>query len=88
VANLHTQAAPHQVELATTVAASWSGRLPLVIGGDFNLRTPALPGLEHAGGHEVDHVFVRGNAPSKRETRVLDAGRLSDHAPLLVRVLE
>ena len=33
---------------------------PCVLGGDFNLRELALPGFAHAGGHDVDHVFVHG----------------------------
>ena len=62
----------------------WSGDAPVVLGGDFNIRGLQLDGFEHAGGYEVDHVFIRGLVP-RGEAEVLDRGRLSDHAP--VRVL-
>jgi endonuclease/exonuclease/phosphatase (EEP) superfamily protein YafD len=58
----------------------WAGDAPLVLGGDFNIRGLALDGFEYAGGHEVDHIFVRGLQPAGHE--VLERGRLSDHAPV------
>jgi len=57
----------------------------VILGGDFNLRRLDVPGFVHAGGHHVDHVFVRGlEATAPAET--LDPGRLSDHRPLRVSV--
>jgi endonuclease/exonuclease/phosphatase (EEP) superfamily protein YafD len=62
----------------------WAGEAPLVLGGDFNIRGLALEGFEYAGGHEVDHVFVRGLRPVSCD--VLERGRLSDHAPVVAAV--
>jgi endonuclease/exonuclease/phosphatase family metal-dependent hydrolase len=90
VANLHATvhddaAAERDGRLAASTALGWAAGAPLVLGGDFNVRRPAPPGLEHAGGHDVDHVFVSGLRPSGTPA-VLDRGRLSDHAPVAVEV--
>jgi endonuclease/exonuclease/phosphatase family metal-dependent hydrolase len=90
VANLHgsayrIDAAARDARLAGTTALGWAEGAPLVLGGDFNLQEPSLDGFQHAGGHEVDHVFVSGlSAPGPHA--VLDRGRLSDHAPVAVVV--
>jgi endonuclease/exonuclease/phosphatase family metal-dependent hydrolase len=85
ICNLHTQADPRQCELAGSTVRSWTSSLPIVLGGDFNVRSLALDGFEHAGGHGVDHVFVRGlEVVSSAQT--LEHGGLSDHAPLLALV--
>jgi endonuclease/exonuclease/phosphatase family metal-dependent hydrolase len=55
-----------------------------VFGGDLNSAQPAMPGLTHVGGHHVDHLFVAGGLAGG-EMEVLDAGVLSDHAPLRAR---
>jgi endonuclease/exonuclease/phosphatase family metal-dependent hydrolase len=97
VGNLHTsgRGAGEPARAAATLRA-WAGRAgwlgrpgdaatPLVLGGDFNLRTVTLDGYQYAGGFDVDHVFAQGltvGAP----TEVLDARPLSDHAPVLVRL--
>jgi len=70
------------VALAHATAVRWAGDAPLVLGGDFNVERPPVPGFEHAGGNRIDHVYVRGLAAASAE--VLDRGTLSDHAPLLV----
>ncbi|GAC1436193.1 MAG: hypothetical protein NVSMB51_07060 [Solirubrobacteraceae bacterium] len=55
---------------------------PAIVGGDFNLRTPVCSfGFTRAASSHVDHVCVRG--PQAESAVALDAGRLSDHAPLL-----
>jgi endonuclease/exonuclease/phosphatase family metal-dependent hydrolase len=71
------------------------GRSPgsrLVLGGDLNLRSPQVAGMEHAAARDVDHVFVAGTAVAGAQ--VLDRGvvvdgrpfELSDHPPLLVEL--
>ena len=45
---------------------------------------PALAGFEPAGSHHVDHVLVRGVQGGDAE--LLEAGTLSDHRPLRVRI--
>ncbi len=83
VANLHGGGPVRDAVRATETVVRWAGpETPVVLGGDFNIRGLALPGFDHAGGHEVDHVFVRGLAPVAWE--VLERGRLSDHAPVRV----
>jgi hypothetical protein len=52
-----------------------------VLGGDFNIREPALDGFTYAGGHGVDGFYARGLSVSSR-AEILDRGRLSDHAPV------
>jgi len=85
VVNLHVTTDPKwrtRSDVARAVCA-WPEH-PLVLGGDFNLvRAPAF-GLVHAAGNHVDHVLVRGWRPAGKE--LLDAGALSDHAPLRVRL--
>lgn len=90
VANLHATvhddaAAERDGSLAASTALGWAAGAPLVLGGDLNVRRPAPAGLEHAGGNDVDHVFVSGLRVDGTPT-VLDRGRLSDHAPAAVAV--
>jgi endonuclease/exonuclease/phosphatase family metal-dependent hydrolase len=82
--NLHLQGRLDQVLRASAAVLPASRPLPVVLGGDFNLRAPSVPGFNHAGGDGVDHVYVRDLAPGG--TEILDPGRLSDHAPLRVTV--
>lgn len=84
VANLHAGGPRRDADRAAASAVAWAGASPLMLGGDFNIRGLALDGFEYAGGHEVDHVFVRGFRPVASE--VLDRGRLSDHAPVRAEV--
>jgi endonuclease/exonuclease/phosphatase family metal-dependent hydrolase len=90
VVNLHLTTDPKvrtRAEAAEVLRRSlaWAAGGALVIGGDFNLVRPQMPGLVHAGSLHVDHVFTAaiGGSP---EARILDAGALSDHRPLLVRL--
>jgi endonuclease/exonuclease/phosphatase family metal-dependent hydrolase len=85
ICNLHTEADPGQCELAAATARSWTSSLPIVLGGDFNVRSLVLDGFDHAGGHGVDHVFVRG-LEVVRSVEPLDHDGLSDHAPLVATV--
>ncbi len=88
VVNLHASTHPRErtvadCRLAIERGRAWAAGAPLVIGGDFNLTGPGFPGLLDAGGHRVDHVFAEGLLPAGPAER-LDAGTLSDHAPLAV----
>jgi endonuclease/exonuclease/phosphatase family metal-dependent hydrolase len=63
---------------------------PIVLAGDFNLRTPALPGYS-APGPGIDHVLVRGAASTPVAVwplarRTVSGVVLSDHAPVEARV--
>lgn len=84
VANVHAGGPMRDAARATFSALRWSLGAPLVLGGDFNIRGLVLDGLDYAGGHEVDHVFVRDLRPVASE--VLERGRLSDHAPVRVTI--
>jgi endonuclease/exonuclease/phosphatase family metal-dependent hydrolase len=90
IANLHatahdTEAAVRDNNLAAATVLRWSDPGPCVLGGDFNLRELALPGFVHAGGHDVDHVFLHGLGAAG-PVEVLERGRLSDHAPVRVAI--
>jgi endonuclease/exonuclease/phosphatase family metal-dependent hydrolase len=76
----HAGAAQRDSATAAAVVTAWAVAAPCILGGDFNLRRLSLDGFTHAGGHDVDHVFVRGLEPVSVD--VLDRGRLSDHAPV------
>lgn len=89
--NLHAtahdaDAAARDGRRAAAAAARWAGDGPVILGGDFNLRTVALDGLRHAGGKDVDHVLMGGPVQDVAGHEVLDRGRLSDHAPVAVNV--
>ena len=89
-ANLHAQVHSEERALADARTAAeavlgWSGGAPRVLlGGDTNLRKPVAPGFVHLGGNWVDHVLGQGWARVGAER--LDAGPLSDHAPVLVEL--
>ena len=90
VCNLHAQAhsearAQADVARAATAALEWSGGAPVVLGGDLNLRHPAVPGFTHVAQNSVDHVFARSPGVAKTGG-TLPHGRLSDHAPVLAHV--
>jgi endonuclease/exonuclease/phosphatase family metal-dependent hydrolase len=90
VGNLHATvrddaAARRESLLAATTILGWAGGAPVVLGGDFNVRSLELPGLEQIGGHDVDLVFAAGFERAGGPD-VLPHGRLSDHAPVLVEL--
>lgn len=84
-ANLHASSFPprarRDVALARATAERWADEAPLVLGGDFNVRRPPVPGFAHGGSCHVDHVFARGWRAAD-DAEALDRGGLSDHAPL------
>lgn len=90
-ANLHATVhddaqARREIAAARAAALRWAAGAPLVIGGDFNVRDPGLPGFAHAGGVKVDHVFAAGGLAPVAAIERLERGDLSDHAPLLATV--
>jgi endonuclease/exonuclease/phosphatase family metal-dependent hydrolase len=84
VVNVHATAhAPRRARADVMRALEgWPRASALVFGGDLNLRDPRLPGLVHAGGRDVDHLFARGLHPTG-PAEVLERGALSDHPPLV-----
>jgi endonuclease/exonuclease/phosphatase family metal-dependent hydrolase len=89
VVNLHASTHPPErrradLETARRHALAWAGGGPLVLGGDLNAKRPCLDGLELAASHRVDHVLVAGGLTPGGPAERLDAGTLSDHAPLAV----
>ena len=92
IGNLHATvhnepAAQREARIAEAQMLAWSRGKPVVLGGDFNVRRLEFQTLRHAGGEDVDHVFVTGLEPHG-ETEVLDRGTLSDHAPVAVTVAD
>jgi endonuclease/exonuclease/phosphatase family metal-dependent hydrolase len=86
VGNVHGGGPFRDAARAADVMLTWVGPdTPAVLGGDFNIRHPILDGFEYAGGYSVDHVLARGLAPVG-QAEVLERGRLSDHAPVLVTI--
>jgi endonuclease/exonuclease/phosphatase family metal-dependent hydrolase len=90
VGNVHLtggvlSAATREARAAAAAMLAWSSGAPVVLGGDFNLESVSIPGFRFAGGLYVDHLLVHGLDPVEPVT-VLDRGRLSDHAPVVVTV--
>jgi endonuclease/exonuclease/phosphatase family metal-dependent hydrolase len=86
IGNLHTAARVDQGRAAAEMLQAWASGAPAVLGGDFNVRELTLDGFTLAGANGVDQVFVAGLRTAA--TRVLERGRLSDHAPVLVSVID
>ena len=89
-ANFHAQVHSEERALADARKAArallnWSAGVgPLVLGGDANVRKPVAPGFTHLGGNHIDHVLASGW--KRVGARRLDAGTLSDHAPVIVEI--
>jgi endonuclease/exonuclease/phosphatase family metal-dependent hydrolase len=82
-----------EVRRAESFVSRLARDLPCVLAGDFNLRAEHLVGLTGWSelGTGIDHVLVRGLAPSPLsvwpEERRRHNGRvLSDHAPVEVTI--
>jgi len=88
--NIHAQVHSDEHALADAREAArellaWSaGAARVVFGGDWNIRRPIAPGFVHLGGNNIDHVLARGW--KRVGARLLDAGTLSDHNPVLVEM--
>jgi endonuclease/exonuclease/phosphatase family metal-dependent hydrolase len=87
VVNLH--ASTHRDAWAARdvarAASAWAYESPLLVGGDLNLRRPAIDGMAGLGGNHVDHFFGRG-VERVGPFEVLERGALSDHPPIRVRI--
>jgi endonuclease/exonuclease/phosphatase family metal-dependent hydrolase len=88
VCNLHAQVwSEEQAQQDAATAAAhvfeWAGDAPVILGGDFNTRSPHPPGLTDLGGHKVDRILARGWTAASA-VRTLDHGQLSDHAPIVI----
>jgi endonuclease/exonuclease/phosphatase family metal-dependent hydrolase len=90
VGNVHAQA--HRVDWAqadldesAAALLRWADGSPAILGGDLNTREPVVPGFAHAGGHVLDHVFVRG-LEVVQPGHTLKRGTLSDHRPVLAEL--
>lgn len=91
-ANLHATVhddaqARREIEVARSTTVRWSAGAPLVLGGDFNVRDPSVPGFAHAAGHGVDHLFAAGGLLPAGPRELLDRGDLSDHVPVRVTLV-
>jgi endonuclease/exonuclease/phosphatase family metal-dependent hydrolase len=87
--NLHasahdTEHARRDVSIAAREALRWSCGLPLVFGGDLNLRRPEVKGLRSVADSDVDHVLIGERLRVVERARTLERGTLSDHVPLAV----
>ena len=87
--NIHATAhvpdrARRDVALAADRAQAWSHGLPLVFGGDFNLRAPKVEGLRSVADSDVDHILIGKRLQVVEPAQTLDRGTLSDHLPLAV----
>ena len=87
--NVHSHNHPDALALTDTqnaiaAAREWAGGMPLVFGGDINLKHPPdFPGLVHVAGNHVDHLFTDGRAAAGKG-QVIKRGVLSDHPPVAV----
>jgi endonuclease/exonuclease/phosphatase family metal-dependent hydrolase len=99
VVNLHASAreelAVRELEALWAKALAFCAGDPLVLGGDLNLRRPAVPREDvlQVACRDVDHLFALGfvqcHAPQLLDRHaVVDGARieLSDHVPLVARL--
>ena len=89
VGNLHAQVRPQlaartDIARAGTAILAWAGDGPVILGGDFNVRDPAIAGLRDVGGSGIDRVLARGFEPAGRQMPHRQG--LSDHAPVIVEL--
>jgi endonuclease/exonuclease/phosphatase family metal-dependent hydrolase len=91
VANVHATANPKPVARADLVesgaaVARWAAGAPALLGGDFNVPDPVIPGWADAGGHGIDRFFVRDGLRVVTPPKTLAHDGLSDHRPVLIEV--
>jgi endonuclease/exonuclease/phosphatase family metal-dependent hydrolase len=86
VVNVHASTSDGSADSlrALATALAWAGGMPLLFGGDLNVKRPALPGMVRIAGNHVDHIFTEGRRG--RDATVLERGPLSDHPPVAVTV--
>lgn len=95
LSNLHASSGPspaaeRDVGAAIRVSQEWAqaARLPLILGGDLNLRTVDPKGLRTAASSDVDHVLCQpGIEVRQAGVARLERGALSDHVPLAVTLV-
>lgn len=107
VANYHGSArrrlAEEELEQLGRHALAFADGAPLVVGGDLNLRSPALPagdrergcdGAHHVARRDVDHILAWGMEPASAPELLdrwaqVDGVRvqLSDHVPLRAELM-
>ncbi len=90
-ANLHAEAhgpgrAQADIARAAAAARDWAQGAPAILGGDFNVRAPRVPGFEPLAAHHVDHILGAGFEPAG-PPQLPERGPLSDHAPVIVDVV-
>jgi endonuclease/exonuclease/phosphatase family metal-dependent hydrolase len=84
VGNLHGGGTLRECTRAGRFVRGLAGDAPAVLGGDFNVRFPPVPGFAWTGGVKSDHVLASGLSSAGYGMRVLEQGTLSDHAPVVV----
>jgi endonuclease/exonuclease/phosphatase family metal-dependent hydrolase len=104
VANLHATAhrpgrAAHEVDRAAHTALGWSGTVPVVLGGDFNVCPAEDPDLFERlrsgygltgtpAPQAIDHLLAHGleiAEPPRTIGREVGSVMLSDHDPVVAR---
>ena len=85
-AQVHSEEHAHaDARKAAGELLGWSADAPRVVfGGDWNVTKPIAPGFVHLGGNTIDHVLAQGW--KRVGARLLNAGTLSDHKPVLVEI--
>jgi endonuclease/exonuclease/phosphatase (EEP) superfamily protein YafD len=101
VANLHASTKPArasgEVVRAAAQAVEWSEDMPVVFGGDLNLRPARTPEpfealrdhldlVEPTSREAIDHLFARGLELAEAPHQI-EHGTLSDHAPVLAEFM-
>jgi endonuclease/exonuclease/phosphatase family metal-dependent hydrolase len=84
VGNLHGGGTLRDCTHAGRFVRGWAGDAPAVLGGDFNVCFPPVPGYAWTGGVDADHVLASGLSSAGYGMQVLEHGTLSDHAPVVV----
>jgi endonuclease/exonuclease/phosphatase family metal-dependent hydrolase len=89
IANIHASGpdvdARRDCVRAGATLLRWAAGTPALLGGDLNLRAPAVPGFALAAGSGVDHFLV-ARLRVQGAVELPARGPLSDHRPVIVTV--